>query len=177
MPRPMTALFAFTITGFLLASPMPLPMAGTPAEADDPLAPLAFLAGTWQGTMGENDFVEEVWSEANGSGMMGMFRWLNPQGRPRMYEILTLSSEGEDVLLRLRHFTAEMVAWEERQSPVVLKMNETDDRRAAFVNVDEQAALERIVFFAADDDGLGIDVLFRAESGRSDLKFEMKRAK
>lgn len=145
-------------------------------QADTPLKALSFLTGTWQGRMGQDDFVEEVWSEAKGGAMMGMFRWLNAEGRPRMYEILTITSDGADVFLRLRHFSAEMIAWEERDAPIVLKMRGAEQGRAEFVNMNEAAALSRIVFFSAEDDGLGIDVLFKEESGRPALHFRMKDA-
>lgn len=174
MLRLIVVLLAVALAGWFLSARG----ASSTADVDeisDALAPLAFLTGAWQGTMGENDFVEEVWSEASGGGMMGMFRWLNPEGRPRMYELLTLSTEGQDVLLRLRHFTAEMVAWEERDSPVVLRLAETKPGRATFVNRNETAALERIVFFTTEEGRLGIDVLFQADSSRSDLNFRLKR--
>lgn len=142
------------------------------------LANFAFLTGTWQGEM-NGEFVEEVWSEAQGGAMMGMFRWLHASGTPRMYELLTINRQGDDVFLRLRHFNAAMVAWEEKDAPVVLKLAtpgaEDKAGRAVFENVSDDARLARIVFHQPKPNELGIDVEFRAESGAQPLHFRFTR--
>ncbi len=141
-----------------------------PQAAGGPLATLAFLAGTWRGEM-DGEFVEEIWSEpapGKGETMMGMFRWLNAEGRPRMYEMLTLSHEEGETLLRLRHHTSKMVAWEEKETPVTLRLVEAthEPQRAVFETVAVDGRLARIVF-ARKKDSLAIDVEFREGMGET----------
>lgn len=142
------------------------------------LADFTFLTGTWQGEM-NGEFVEEVWSQAQDGAMMGMFRWLHTSGTPRMYELLTITRQGDDVYLRLRHFNAAMVAWEEKDTPVVLKLAQPDaaDQRGqiTFDNVANDERLSRIVFHQPKPNELGIDVEFRAESGAQPLNFRFTR--
>ncbi|HRP63167.1 MAG TPA: DUF6265 family protein [Phycisphaerales bacterium] len=151
-----------------------LPQETKPAD----LADFTFLTGTWQGEM-NGEFVEEVWSQAEGGAMMGMFRWLHASGTPRMYELLTITRQGDDVYLRLRHFNAAMVAWEEKDAPVVLKLAKPDaaDQRGriTFNNVANDERLSRIVFHQPKPNELGIDVEFRAESGAQPLNFRFTR--
>jgi hypothetical protein len=139
------------------------------------LAPFHFLIGTWRGEMG-GGLVEEIWSKPEGNALMGMFRWLNPDGRSRMYEMLTISREDDETYLRLRHFSAAMVAWEEKDAPVVLKLTESAPGRALFVNVTETDRMERIVFHQSEPGKLAIDVEFREDSGRAPLNFRFLAA-
>ena len=143
------------------------------------LSPVTFLAGTWRGVINDNEFVEEIWSEPSprsgeggGETMMGVFRWLNAEGRPRIFEILTLSHEDGEIVLRLRHYTAKMVAMEEKDSPVTLRMVKSSEGKAMFENVVEDNRLHRVVF-ARNDDALAIDVEFR--EGIETLRFRFAR--
>lgn len=134
-----------------------------------------FLIGTWRGEK-DGGLVEEVWSRPHGNAMMGMFRWLNAEGRSRMYELLTISREDDETILRLRHFTPKMIAWEEKDTPVELKLSESSDLRAVFVNVSESDRMERIVFHQPEAGKLTIDVEFREAADRAPLRFQLSAA-
>jgi hypothetical protein len=69
-----------------------------------------FLAGQWIG-QSDGALIEEHWSQPSGDHMMGMFRWCGPHGVASLFEILTIRREGERVVLRLRHFSAELAPW------------------------------------------------------------------
>lgn len=144
------------------------------APADD-LANFHFLVGTWRGELG-GGLVEEIWSQPQGNAMMGMFRWLNADGGTRLYELLTISREAEATYLRLRHFTSEMIAWEEKDAPVVLKLTESSTGRAVFVNESPEERLERIVFHQKEPGRLAIDVVFREGSQSGPLNFRFTAA-
>jgi hypothetical protein len=148
----------------------PVAMQDTEVSEAGELAAFEFLVGTWRGEM-DGGLVEEIWSRPEGNAMMGMFRWLNAEGRSRMYELLTISREGDETFLRLRHFTSSMVAWEEKDAPVVMKLVESSTGRALFENVNEADRLERIVFHQPEAGKLAIDVEFSEESGRAPLNF------
>jgi hypothetical protein len=145
-----------------------------PDAAENPLSELAFLAGTWRGEM-SGGVVEEIWSEPAGGAMMGMFRWLSPEGRARMYEMLTISREEDGVRLRLRHFTSAMIAWEEKDSPVVLKLASSQPGRAVFTNESDGGSPLRITFHQPGEGELAIDVEFHEESARPPLAFRLRR--
>lgn len=140
---------------------------------ETPLAALTFLTGTWRGKM-NGEFVEEIWSTEQGGAMMGMFRWLGANGQPRMYELLTISREEEATFLRLRHFNSKMVAWEEKDSPVVLRLTESTPGRAIFTNVNEEDRMKRITFNQPQKGELEINVDFG--EAREALAFRFDRA-
>jgi hypothetical protein len=85
---------------------------GAPAKIGD----MAWLAGTWRGSGlgGDN---EEIWSEPQGGVMMGMYRMLKDK-KPIFYELLTLSEADGTLIIRLKHFHANFVGWEEKDKTV-----------------------------------------------------------
>lgn len=142
---------------------------------DTPLAAFEFLVGTWRGEF-NGEFVEEIWSAPHGNAMMGMFRWLNADKLSRMYELLTISREGDQTFLRLRHFTRAMHAWEEMDKPVEMRLAEQTDGRAVFTIIGDEGRLERIVFSRPERGRLAIDVEFRAASETPALNFRFRGA-
>ncbi|TVQ75090.1 MAG: hypothetical protein EA380_11580 [Phycisphaeraceae bacterium] len=157
------------ITSLTHADPQAPPAPPVP----DPLADLAFLVGTWQGDM-RGDFVEEIWSAPRAGAMMGMFRWVAPDATTRMYEILTITHEDDQTILRLRHFSSSLVAWEEKDAPIQLHLAESAPNSARFVNRAEEQRLESISFSSSAWGRLTIAVDFRPESGRPNLRFDLK---
>lgn len=146
-------------------------------RARSPLDALAFITGTWQGEMNDGEFVEEIWTApgpGTGDTMMGMFRWLSAEGQPRMYEMLTISHEDDETILRLRHYNSKMIAWEEKDAPVQLRVTESSAGRAVFTNIDTEARLTRIVFHQSEPKQLAIDVEFQ-EGTRAPLNFQLTR--
>ena len=113
----------------------PMEQAPAPAEpvARRSLADVAFFEGRWVGKVGDN-VVEEQWSGARGTSMMGMFRWLVADGSPYMFELMTMTQEEGGVVLRLRHFGAGLEAKEEKDKPMVMRLGEAEaGKRAVFV--------------------------------------------
>jgi len=157
---------------FLLSAASLVLFAGTAFAQDWSTDDLAFLQGTWCGET-DGGFAEEVWSEPRSGTMLGMFRWLTAKGDPRVYEILAISHEGDEVLLRLRHFSAAMVAWEERDEPIEMRLDELEVDRASFTNRSDAGRLERYVFERTGENALRIDIHFRAESGAAPLHFDL----
>ena len=118
--------------------PVALLLAGAPAAragvAPPPvpatLADVSFIAGHWLGGDG-GDVSEEVWSAPEGDSMMGMWRYV-AKGRAGIFELLTLTAEGENVLLRLRHFDPDLVGREDRERPVELPLVAKAQGQAVF---------------------------------------------
>lgn len=152
--------------------PRAAPDLGVPED----LAALSWLAGTWiggkQGRTGE-EYVEEWWSRPVGTSIMGAFRWLNADATPRMFEILTITSESDGVYLRLRHVDAKGVSWEEKDKPLTLRLKESGEHRAVFERIDETTVPAKVVYERRDG-VLAIDVIFPPERANPPLEFRLK---
>ncbi|HEX2445685.1 MAG TPA: DUF6265 family protein, partial [Vicinamibacterales bacterium] len=76
------------------------------------IADMAWLAGRWVGeALGGAS--EEIWSEPRAGAMMGMYRLVR-DGKPIFYELLTIVEENGTLMLRLKHFNADLTGWEEK---------------------------------------------------------------
>jgi hypothetical protein len=88
------------------AAPHPAPAAATGIEA------AAWLTGRWLGR-GFGGEVEETWAPAVGGTMVGHFR-LVQNGAPVFYELMLLDAPEGTLRLRVKHFGADFVGWEEK---------------------------------------------------------------
>lgn len=177
---------AFTAAGILAAAglshqPAPQSPPAEPAPKPDPLARVAFLAGQWSSNSPDG-FVEEIWSPPHASSIMGVFRWCKPapDSSPAMFEILTITSEGADIYLRLRHFTPALAAKEEKDAPMTLKLLAPEPgatpSTAVFVAHANAGKLSKITYERTKDDSLLIEVAFTPESQRDPLQFNLSRS-
>jgi hypothetical protein len=76
------------------------------------LADLAWLTGSWSGQRG-SDNIEEYWSTLTEGALMGMFRLFRGD-QIRFYELITLTFEDGLLVMRFKHFDADLVGWEEK---------------------------------------------------------------
>jgi hypothetical protein len=84
------------------------------------IADMAWLAGHWTGqALGGTS--EEMWSPPAHGTMMGMYRLIK-DGKPVFYELLTLVEEGGSLVLRLKHFHADMRGWEEKDKSLAFPL-------------------------------------------------------
>ena len=72
----------------------------------------AWLAGSWTGTAFGARF-EAVWNPPSAGSMVGLYKLFDEDG-VRFYEILLLTVEDGTLGLKVKHFSAEFVAWEEK---------------------------------------------------------------
>jgi len=99
---------------------------GPPAKVSD----FAWLEGHWQAeALGGT--VDEIWSPPAAGTMVGMFRLIK-DGAAGFYEIFTLTKEGDTVLLRLKHFHADLKGWEEKDDTVDFPLVAIEDGSAFF---------------------------------------------
>ncbi|MFO0826766.1 MAG: DUF6265 family protein [Phycisphaerales bacterium] len=140
-----------------------------------PLDAVAFLAGTWRGDM-DKDFAEEIWSTPRGSNMTGCFRWLGADGNPVVFEMLSINRESDAVRLRLRHFSPTLVAKEDADKPITLKLAESAQDKAVF-RAEQFARDVSTISYARNDTSLHVVVEFaHADPPREALRFTLKRA-
>jgi len=84
----------------------------------------AWLAGSWQGTAFGKQF-EETWSAPSQGSMVGMFKLFDEDG-VEFYELMLLSVEEGSLSLKVKHFTAEFIAWEDKPDFVNFKLMKKD---------------------------------------------------
>ncbi len=114
----------------LLAGARPARGADAPPPVPATLADVSFMAGHWVG--GEaGDVSEEVWAAPEGDSMMGMWRYVT-KGRAGIFEFLTLTAEGPNVVLRIRHFDPELVGREDKERAVELPLVSKGPGEAVF---------------------------------------------
>lgn len=77
---------------------------------------VAWLAGRWVGS-GLGATAEEIWLPPAGGAMPGVFRLVR-DGAVELYELVTLVEEEGSLTLRLKHFDADLVGWEEKGESV-----------------------------------------------------------
>ena len=121
--------------------------AGSPG-ARATIADLAWLAGRWTGS-GLGGETEETWSAPAGGAMMGMFR-LVKGGTVVFYEFLTLVEREGSLLLKLKHFNADLTGWEEKGAFVTFRLIETTPAELRFDGLTfRRTAPDRVDIFLA----------------------------
>lgn len=93
---------------------------------------LAWLSGDWRIDQ-ENQFIQEHWLEPVDGFISAVFRLFNG-GRLIVHEYILVSQEGNDVILRFKHFNADYSTWE-ADEPLKFRLAELRDGYALFENV------------------------------------------
>ncbi|MDJ0760523.1 MAG: DUF6265 family protein [Woeseiaceae bacterium] len=113
-----------------------------------------WLVGSWVGTAFGQRF-EEVWNPASAGSMVGMFKLYGDEGVD-FYELLLLIEEEGSLALRVKHFTSDFVAWEEKEDYVSFPL----------VRIDPDAIhFSGLSFYRIDDDTIEGYIVMRSESG------------
>jgi uncharacterized protein DUF6265 len=76
------------------------------------LADLSFITGLWRADW-NGGVGEEHWSAASGDSMMGTFRFVK-DGKGRFYELMLIEQTPDGPVLRLKHFNAGLIGWEDK---------------------------------------------------------------
>ena len=103
------------------------------------LRPLSFLSGRWVSeTPGEVQ--EETWSPVSGESMVGSFRIVQ-HDRPVFYEFWVLELDNNRPVLKLKHFNADLVGWEEKNASTKMPLVKTAEDDAIFAEADSSVSL------------------------------------
>lgn len=109
---------------------------------------MAWFAGRWTGP-GLGGETEETWSAPAGGAMMGMFR-LVKGGNVVFYEFLTLVEHEGSLLLKLKHFNADLTGWEEKDAFVTFRLLESTPAELRFDGLTfRRIAADRVEIFLA----------------------------
>jgi hypothetical protein len=127
---------------------------------------MKWLVGHWKGT-GLGGVSEEMWSEPAGGVMMGMYR-LVVGGKPSFYEFLHLAEENGSLVMKLKHFDADLTAWEEKERFVTFRLVKIGANEAYFSGLTMRRSVDRLQIFLAirDKDGKVREEEFRMERVR-----------
>jgi len=147
-----------------------LPALARSAESAS-LSKLGWLAGRWVDDSGGN-LSEETWTAPAGDGILGMWR-LVVKGEIKLSEILTIQSEGQTLVLRLRHFDAKLVGREEKDKPLELTLAGWNEHEARFEGPGSDGQGLALTYRHPDADTLACTVELRGKKE----EFTFKRAK
>lgn len=125
------------------------------------IADAAWLAGHWTGE-GLGGVSEEVWTAPAGGSMLGMYRLIR-DGKPVFYELLTLVEENGSLVMKLKHFTAAMVAWEEKEKTVDFRLAAIQEGLLQFDSLTfrRDSETEMTIYLALRQDGKVREEIFR----------------
>ena len=85
----------------------------------------SWLVGSWSGTAFGEEF-EAVWNAPSAGTMVGLFKLYGDDG-VAFYEILLLSVEDGTLGLKVKHFSAEFTAWEDKEDYVNFRLVKKED--------------------------------------------------
>jgi hypothetical protein len=138
-----------------------------PAGTKPPAATIdvaAWLAGQYDGT-GMGGSVEEQWLPPRAGSMYGTFR-LIVGGKTAFSELLTIEPRDDSLVLRVKHFSPQLVGWEEKDKSL--------DFRFVSATADE-LRFEALTFRRMPNGGLVIYVAMRRAGETVEEKFELRR--
>lgn len=123
----------------------------TPSRLE--ISDLAWLQGCWAGEAlgGESS---ECWMAGPDGRLTGMFQ-LYSDGKQEFTEIFVLDDFGDGPELRLKHFTSDLVGWEEKDEHLTFRLLETSTSHAVF----------KSLRFRCSGDALDIELDMRMSDG------------
>lgn len=142
------AFVALLFAAASLASPRAADGQAAPAIAD-----LDWLSGAWVlERTGER--LEEWWSTPVGNSMVGHFRWIR-DGDLWITEMVSITEEPGEVVFRLRHFSADMRAWEAADDAFTYRLTDRATGRMVFTIVEPRAGRpSRFIYESLPGDSL-----------------------
>ena len=145
-------LMAILITALLTLATPALARDAAPPKAT--IADAAWLAGRWTGE-GMGGQVQEALSDPVNGQMVGYFT-LSRDGKTAFHELMLIEEHEGSLRVRVKHFGADFVAWEEKDKALDFPLMSTGKDELVF----------RALTFRRDgEDGLVIIVRFKTADG------------
>ena len=94
------------------------------------LTDASWLVGSWTGTAFGQNF-EQVWNPPSAGSMIGLFKLYGEQG-VSFYELLELRVEDGSLSLKVKHFSADFTAWEDKADFVDFRLVKLEDNALHF---------------------------------------------
>jgi len=130
-------------------------------ELDDPesrpaagLGEISWLAGSWSGEAFGSRF-EEVWNPPSAGSMVGFFKLLN-ESEVAFYELMLLVEEEGSLSLKVKHFSPDFTAWEDKEDYVTFRFIKADENAVhfsgiSFYRIDEKTMHAYLVMRSNDE--------------------------
>lgn len=142
----MKALFSFflflTISHTAFSQVKQLSPEDTPGKGK--VEDLNWMVGYWTGP-GLGGECEEVWMPAVDGHMIGTFRFWQ-DGKLVFSEFMNLVQDGESITMKLKHFSADLTGWEEKEEWTLFKLIELQPNLAFFDGLTIKRTGNEIVF-------------------------------
>lgn len=129
-------------------------------------AELAWMAGRWRAEVW-GGVGEEVWMKNSDNSLLCVFSFVK-DGKPSFYEFLTVEPREQGLTLHLRHFHAKLIAWEDKESPLLFTISKATTNEVIFERVDSAGARTKISYKLAAPDRL-TSTLERVKDGKSNV--------
>ncbi len=129
------------------------------------IAQMDWLVGQWTGTGIGGAPAHESWLPPSGITMVGTFVQETGEGAIRFSEILYLMEEEGSLVLKLKHFNADLTGWEEKDDMLTFRL----------VAIEECAAYFHALTLRCDGEN-GLVAAVRMRSGE-ELLFRFERQK
>lgn len=131
------------------------------------ISEVAWIAGHWHGKA-FGGITEEIWSPPIGNAMMCVFRLVNDD-ITSFYEIETITEENETLILRLKHFHADLKGWEQKDVTVDFPLVKLEPHRAYF---------DGLTFEKISEDEMNVYVVMEDDDGsQNEMKFPYRLVK
>lgn len=134
--------------------------AASAAYAAD-LKDLAFITGHWRGES-PGTVIEELWLPAEGEAMYSLFRMVR-NGKTLFTEFQAIEQREATVVLLLRHFNPGLIAREDKEAPLVWRLETLEKNRAVFHQEGAATWLE----YAREDGGTLTVTLIKERDGQT----------
>lgn len=131
----------------------------TPPEAS--IQEVAWMEGHWKGNAFGGE-IEEIWSPIAGKSMMFVFRLL-VDDEVNFYEIGHIKEQEGTLVFELKHFSAQLHAWEEKEEVQQFKHVKTQGNRVYFDGFTfEKVSANEINIYGriGNDDGTATETVF-----------------
>lgn len=156
---------------------VPLAAQETRTVAEDHVSPpakllqLDWLVGQWRGTGIAGAPAMESWLPPTGGAMVGTFVQQNADGTIMFTEHMYLMEEAGTLVLRLKHFNADLTGWEDKEGMATFRLIAVEPCAAYF-----RSLTLRCNKGPAGEDGLLAAVRMKEKDGKtSELIFRFSR--
>jgi len=123
------------------------------APAAESLETVAWLAGTWEGALGD-DPVTEAWFPPADGAMVGLFRWERGE-KVYLYELMRLAETPDGLTLEIKHFGGDFKGWEEKDDAALFDLVEvTAQGQAIFAERGDEVEHTRVTYRQEGDDAM-----------------------
>lgn len=125
---------------------------------------VGWIAGYWQGEIWDGRF-EEIWSEPSAGSMMASFKYMEGDNIG-FYEIITIVEESDSLMIRLKHFSADLTGWEKEDETVDFKLVDVQPDAVYF---------DGYTFKHISDNEMHVYVIVDSDGKSEEVKFTFKR--